>query len=206
MIKSKREAPHLTLGMEVDMTEASKLKSSLNVSFTDILVKAVALALRKHPVLNSTLKENRIILRENINIGIAVARGDDLLVPVIHDADRHSIKEISRLTRDIIERTREDNLTERDVLDGTFTISNLGMYNIDFFTPIINPPEAAILGVGKIEKKPVVIQDQIRVREMVHLSLSFDHRIVNGVPAALFLSEIRNLLEHPYKLLVEGET
>ena len=206
MIKSKREAPHLTLGMEVDMTEASKLKSSLDVSFTDILVKAVASALKKHPVLNSTLKENRIILRENINIGIAVARSDDLLVPVIHDADRHSIKEISRLTRDIIERTREDNLTERDVLDGTFTISNLGMYNIDFFTPIINPPEAAILGVGKIEKKPVVIQDQIRVREMVHLSLSFDHRIVNGVPAALFLSEIRNLLEHPYKLLVEGET
>ncbi|MBU7018308.1 MAG: 2-oxo acid dehydrogenase subunit E2 [Theionarchaea archaeon] len=205
MIKSKREAPHLTLGMEVDMTEASKLKDSLNVSYTDILVKAVAQALRNYPLLNSTLSENRIILRDHINIGIAVARGEDLIVPVIHDADRRSVKEISRLTKDIIQRTREDQLTEKDVLNGTFTISNLGMYDIDFFTPIINPPEAAILGVGKIQKKPVVIHDQIRVRERVNLSLSFDHRIVNGMPASLFLKEIKILLENPYKLLVEGE-
>jgi pyruvate dehydrogenase E2 component (dihydrolipoamide acetyltransferase) len=205
MIKSKREAPHLTLGMEVDMTEASKLKDSLDVSYTDILVKAVAQALKNYPLLNSTLSENKIILRDHINIGIAVARGEDLIVPVIHDADKRSVKEISRLTKDIIQRTRDDQLTERDVLNGTFTISNLGMFDIDFFTPIINPPEAAILGVGKIEKKPVVIHDQIRVRERVTLSLSFDHRIVNGMPASLFLREIKILLENPYRLLVEGE-
>ena len=205
MIRSKREAPHLTLGMEVDMTEASKLKDSLNVSYTDILVKAVAQALRSYPLLNSTLSEARIIVRDHINIGIAVARGEDLIVPVIHDADKRSVKEISRLTKDIIQRTRDDQLTEKDVLNGTFTISNLGMYDIDFFTPIINPPEAAILGVGKIEKKPVVIHDQIRVRERATLSLSFDHRIVNGMPASLFLREIKTLLENPYKLLVEGE-
>ncbi len=206
MSKSKREAPHLTLGMKVDMTEASKLKDSLNITYTDILVKATALALKKHPILNSTLQENSIVLREAINIGIAVARGEDLLVPVIHDADNHSLKEIARMTRDVIERTRNDQLTEKDVLDGTFTISNLGMYGIDFFTPIINPPEAAILGVGEIKKNPVVIDDGIQIREQITLSLSFDHRIVNGMPAALFLQEIKTLLEHPYKLFVEGES
>ena len=206
MSKSKREAPHLTLGMKVDMTEASKLKDSLNITYTDILVKATALALKKHPILNSTLQENSIVLREAINIGIAVARGEDLLVPVIHDADEHSLKEIARMTRDVIERTRNDQLTEKDVLDGTFTISNLGMYGIDFFTPIINPPEAAILGVGEIKKNPVVIDDEIQIREQITLSLSFDHRIVNGMPAALFLQEIKTLLEHPYKLFVEGES
>lgn len=206
MLKSKREAPHLTLGMEVDMTEASKLKDSLSLSFTDILVKATALALKNHPIMNSTLTQNRIVLREKINIGIAVAREKDLFVPVIHDADKKSLREISRLTKDIIKRTQEDGLTEHDVLDGTFTISNLGMYDINFFTPIINPPEAAILGVGKIEKKPVVITEKIQIRERVTLSLSFDHRIVNGMPAAVFLQEIKYLLEHPYRLLVEGET
>jgi pyruvate dehydrogenase E2 component (dihydrolipoamide acetyltransferase) len=205
MVKSKREAPHLTLGMEVDMTEASKLKTSLKISYTDILVKATALALKKYPVMNSTLQNDRIVLRESINIGVAVARDEDLLVPVIHDADTRSLKEISHITRDVIQRTRNDELTEKDVLDGTFTISNLGMYDIDFFTPIINPPEAAILGVGAIKKKPVVIHDTVHIREGTTLSLSFDHRIVNGVPAALFLKEIKELIEHPYKLLVEGE-
>lgn len=205
MSKSKREAPHLTLGMNVDMTEATKLKDSLNVTYTDIVVRATALALKKHPILNSTLRGDKIVLRGQINIGIAVARGDDLLVPVIHAADNLSLKEISFATKDIIERTRNDQLTEKDVLDGTFTVSNLGMYGINFFTPIINPPEAAILGVGEITKIPVVIDDQIRIREQITLSLSFDHRIVNGMPASLFLKEIRTLVEHPYKLLVEGE-
>ncbi|MGC1122885.1 MAG: 2-oxo acid dehydrogenase subunit E2 [Candidatus Methanofastidiosia archaeon] len=205
MIKSKREAPHLTLGMDVDMTEAANLKTSLAITYTDILVKAVALALRKHPQLNSTLTENKIVLRDTINIGIAVARGEDLLVPVIHKADALSLKKISQVTADIIERTRKDQLTGTDVLDGTFTISNLGMYDIDFFTPIINPPEAAILGVGRISPRPVVVKNRIEIREMVTLSLSFDHRIVNGVPAALFLKEIKNLLEHPYRLLMEEE-
>jgi pyruvate dehydrogenase E2 component (dihydrolipoamide acetyltransferase) len=113
------------------------------------------------------------------------------------------VKEISRITKDLIMRTKNDQLTDKDVLDGTFTISNLGMYSIDFFTPIINPPEAAILGVGAISKKPVVMHDTIEIRERITLSLSFDHRIVNGMPAALFLKEIKTLLEHPYRLLVE---
>jgi pyruvate dehydrogenase E2 component (dihydrolipoamide acetyltransferase) len=205
MSRSKREAPHLTLSMDVDMTEAANLKTSLSVTYTDILVKAVALALRKHPHLNSTLTEDTIVLRDAINIGVAVARGEDLLVPVIHKADMLSLKKISQAAADIIERTRNGQLTETDVLDGTFTISNLGMYDIDFFTPIINPPEAAILGVGKISLRPVVVKNRIEIREMVTLSLSFDHRIVNGVPAALFLQEIKNLLEHPYRLLMEEE-
>jgi len=205
MSKSKREAPHLTLGMNVDMTEATKLKDSLNVTYTDIIVRATALALKKHPIMNSTLKGDKIVLRDQVNIGIAVARGDDLLVPVIHAADNLSLKEISFVTRDLVERTRNDQLTEKDVLDGTFTVSNLGMYGISFFTPIINPPEAAILGVGEITKTPVVIDNQIRIREQLILSLSFDHRIVNGMPASLFLKEIKTLVEHPYKLLVEGE-
>ena len=203
MLRSKKEAPHLTLGMEADMTEATKLKNSLSVTYTDILIRATAMALKGHPMLNSTLSGDTIILRDEINIGIAVAREEDLLVPVIHNADTLSVKEISRMTKDLIKRTKNDQLTEKDVLDGTFTLSNLGMYSIDFFTPIINPPEAAILGVGAVSKKPVVIQDTIEIRERITLSLSFDHRIVNGMPAALFLKEIKTLLEHPYRLLVE---
>ena len=203
MLRSKKEAPHLTLGMEADMTEATKLKNSLSVTYTDILVKATALALKAHPIMNSTLSGDTIIMRDEVNIGIAVAREDDLLVPVIHHADTVSVKEISRITKDLITRTKNDQLTDKDVLDGTFTLSNLGMYSIDFFTPIINPPEAAILGVGAISKKPVVMHDTIEIRERITLSLSFDHRIVNGMPAALFLKEIKTLLEHPYRLLVE---
>ncbi|MGD2247358.1 MAG: dihydrolipoamide acetyltransferase family protein [Candidatus Methanofastidiosia archaeon] len=206
MSKSKQQSPHLTLEMEVDMTEAAKLKSSLNVTYTDILVKATALSLKKHPMMNSTLKGDHIHLKDDINIGIAVARGEDLLVPVIHHADQLPLTKIAQTTKDLIQRTQADQLTEKDVLDGTFTISNLGMYDIDFFTPIINPPEAAILGVGKIRKKPVVMNNQICIRERLTLSLSFDHRIVNGMPAALFLKEIKILLETPYKLLVEGES
>jgi pyruvate dehydrogenase E2 component (dihydrolipoamide acetyltransferase) len=205
MVKSKREAPHLTLGMEVDMTEASKLKTSLTITYTDILVKATALALKAHPIMNSTLQGGNIVLRDAINIGIAVARKEDLLVPVVYNADTLSLRKIAQTTKDLIERTRSNQLTEKDVLDGTFTISNLGMYDIDFFTPIINPPEAAILGVGKIAQKAVVVDNQIRIRERTTLSLSFDHRIVNGMPAALFLKEIKDLLEHPYKLLVKEE-
>jgi pyruvate dehydrogenase E2 component (dihydrolipoamide acetyltransferase) len=206
MIKSKTEAPHLTLGMEADMTEAVKLKKSLPVTYTDILIKAVALALKAHPIMNSTVSGNTIIIREEINIGFAVARDEDLLVPVVHDADTHTLKEIAKITEDLIQRTLDDQLTDKDVLDGTFTISNLGMYDIDFFTPIINPPEAAILGVGIIQKKPVVRDDVIEIRDRITLSLSFDHRIVNGMPAALFLREIKTLLEHPYRLLVEEES
>lgn len=206
MSKSKRQAPHLTLGMEVDMTEATKLKSSLNVTYTDILVKATALSLKKYPLLNSTLQGDHILLKDDINIGIAVARDKDLLVPVVHNADQLSLSKISEITQDLIQRTRKDQLTEKDVLEGTFTISNLGMYDIDFFTPIINPPEAAILGVGKVTKKPVVIDNQICIRDRLTLSLSFDHRIVNGMPAAVFLKEIKTFLEAPYKLLVEGKS
>ena len=206
MSKSKREAPHLTLGMEADMTEATKLKTSLSVSYVDILVKAVAMALTVHPLLNATLSGNTIIIRDEINIGIAVARDEDLLVPVVHHADTCTLKEIAKITKDLITRTHDDELTEHDVLDGTFTISNLGMYDIAFFTPIINPPEAAILGVGAIQKKPVACDDSIEIRERIMLSLSFDHRIVNGMPAALFLREIKTLLEHPYRLLVEEKS
>ncbi len=205
MLKSKREAPHLTLFMEVDMTEASKLKTSLSVSYTAILVRAAALALKKHPLINSTLRENRIVLRDSINIGVATARGEDLIVPVITKADTLSLKRISDILSDLITRVQKDQLSEKDVLGGTFTISNLGMYDIDFFTPIINPPEAAILGAGRIRKVPVVIEDQIEITEVIFLSLSFDHRIVNGMPASLFLKDVKDLLENPYRLLVEGE-
>jgi len=206
MSKSTREAPHLTLGMEADMTEATKLKTSLSVSYTDILIKAVAMALTVHPLLNATLSGDTIVIRDEINIGIAVARDEDLLVPVVHGADTCTLKEIAKITKDLITRTKGDELTEHDVLGGTFTISNLGMYDIEFFTPIINPPEAAILGVGAIQKKPVVCNDSIEIRERIMLSLSFDHRIINGMPAALFLREIKTLLEHPYRLLVEEES
>ena len=195
--KSVREAPHCTLCMEVDMTEASKLKELLRVSYTDIIVKAVAQALKEHKIMNSTLEGNEIKVFEEINIGVATATPQGLVVPVVKNADKKSLSEISSEIRNLAEKAREGKLEAGDVSGGTFTVTNLGMYGVEAFTPIINPPEAAILGVGKIIQKPVAEEGEVRIKPMMTLSLSFDHRIVDGAPAAQFLARIKEILENP---------
>ncbi|RLI22643.1 2-oxo acid dehydrogenase subunit E2 [Candidatus Bathyarchaeota archaeon] len=195
--RSTREAPHCTLCMEVDMTQTARLKETLDVSYTDIIVKAVAHALKEHRILNSTLEGDKIKVFEEINIGVATATPQGLVVPVVKNADKKSLSEISAEIKALAKKAREGKLEQNDVLGGTFTVTNLGMYGVEFFTPIINPPEAAILGVGKIVQKPVVEENEVKVKPMMMLSLSFDHRIVDGAPAAQFLARIKEILENP---------
>jgi pyruvate dehydrogenase E2 component (dihydrolipoamide acetyltransferase) len=192
---SFRTAPHSTIMMEVDVSNITALHEKLEVSYTAILVKAVAEALIEHRMLNSTLEKDRIKIFEDVNVGIAVATESGLVVPIIQDADKKSLKEIDVAIRELTEKAKLGKLAKEEVTGGTFTITNLGMYGVEFFTPIINPPEAAILGVGKITEKPAVTDGEIKTKAVMILSLSYDHRIVDGAPAAEFLRKVKHELE-----------
>ena len=154
---SVRTAPHSTIVMEVDMSKAAKLHQEMQVSYTDVLVKAVAEALSQHRFLNATLDGDQIKLFEDINVGIAVANNDGLVVPVIRNADKKTLGEVAAVSRELVAKAREGKLARQDLTGGTFTITNLGMHDVDVFIPIINPPETAILGVGRVVEKPVVV-------------------------------------------------
>ena len=211
MTMSLQTNASVTLHTEVDATAFVELRGMLNdklqarevsLTYTDLLVKVVANALREHPRLNTTLTDEGIHLLPEINIGVAVALDDGLVVPVIRDADKERLSEISEQVRSFAERARSNQLTPGELQGGTFTITNLGNFGIDAFTPIINPPESAILGVGRILKKPVVHDDEIVARSMLTLSLTFDHRVVDGAPAAQFLQTVSGYIQDPYLLLV----
>jgi len=192
---SFRTAPHSTVVMEVDVSKAMALHSKLKVSYTAILVKAVAKSLDEYSIINSTLEGNEIKIFEDVNVGVAVATEDGLVVPVIHNADKKRLEEIDAAIRELTEKARQGKLAKEDLTDGTFTITNLGMYGVEFFIPIINPPEAAILAVGGVLDKPVVVDGKIEIKPMMMLSLSYDHRIVDGAPASEFLRRVREKLE-----------
>lgn len=192
---SARTAPHSTITMEVDMTNAAKLREAKSVSYTDLLVKAVATALKEHPLINSTLADDQIKVFEDINVGVAVATENGLVVPVVHNADRLAATEISSVVKELAEKARLGKLAKEDVTGGTFTITNLGMYDVKVFIPIINPPETAILGVGRVMEKTVIVEKEVKAKPVMELSLSFDHRVVDGAPAALFLQKIKQILE-----------
>lgn len=197
---SARTAVHVPITMEVDMTPASKVKTDheragVQVSYTDLVIKAVATALEEFPRLNSMLLGEELRTMEEVNVGLAVGLKDDLLVPVIKNANRLSLAEISKTANKLIERARSHSLTTREMSGGTITVSNLGMYEVDLFAPVINPPESAILGVGRVVQKPVVVEGSVVVRPMMTLTLVFDHRIVDGMLAAKFLQRVKHLLE-----------
>jgi len=194
---SARTAPQTTLTMEVDMSNAMKLHEKVQVSYTDMLVRAVAKALREHSIINSTLEDEKIKIFADINVGVAVATERGLIVPVIRNADKKTLEEIASVSKELFEKTKQGKLTKEELTGGTFTITNLGMYGVDIFTPIINPPETAILGVGRVVERPVVVDGQIMVRPLMQLSLTFDHRVVDGAPAAEFLQKIKKFLENP---------
>jgi pyruvate dehydrogenase E2 component (dihydrolipoamide acetyltransferase) len=198
---SFRTAPHSTIMMEVDVSQAAALHDKLQVSYTAILVRAVASALVEHTIINSSLDGNEIKIFEEANVGVAVATPNGLIVPVVRNADRKSLQDIDRAIEEMTAKAKQGKLTREEVSGGTFTITNLGMYGVEFFTPIINPPEAAILGVGKISEKPVVFEGKIVVKPLIMLSLSYDHRIVDGAPAAEFLRKVKERVE---KTGVEG--
>jgi pyruvate dehydrogenase E2 component (dihydrolipoamide acetyltransferase) len=213
MTESYQTTPHITLTIDADMTAAEALRAELNglseqvkgprVAVTAILVKVCAWALRRHPLVNASLQGETIHLHEQANIGVAVALDEGLIVPVIHDADRLGVSEIAHRLDDLSQRARQGKLMPDDVAGGTFTISNLGMFGIKHFTAIINPPEAAILAVGRIVKRAVVDEnsDEVRVRPMMEMTLSADHRVLDGAVAARFLADVAAALERPGILL-----
>lgn len=213
MQSSFQEAPHIALSVEVDVTqlefvrqrmnELAARQDELNVSVTTLLVRIVAWALSGHPFLNSTLEEDTIHLLPEINVGVATAIDGGLIVPVIRNAETKSVREINEELKDLSQRARLGALTLDEVKGGTFTISNLGMFGINQFRAIINPPESAILAVGNVLRKPVVInqQDEVAVRPMMVMTLSADHRVIDGVTAANFLSDLVQAVEMPDLLL-----
>jgi len=207
MAESKATVPDFSLELDVDMTLCIELRERLKgqtehaPSFNDMVVKAAALALRDHPRVNGAYRDGRFEAYSRINVGVAVAANDALVVPVIHDADQKSLGEISRQARRLIERVRDGQVTPPEVSAGTFTVSNLGMYGVDRFTAIINPPQAAILTVGTLKKKPAVDhRGRVVARDLMSLTLSCDHRILYGADGAAFLAQVRELLEQPLSL------
>ena len=211
MTQSLREAAQLTLVAEADATRFQMLREDLaaqreaalgfRISYNDLLIRICAHALREHPRLNARLAGDQIELLDHVNIGLAVEAGQDLVVPNVKQADRKSVAEIATDLRALVQRAQGGSLALDDISGGTFTISNLGLYDVDAFTPVINPPEAAILGVGAIREKAVVVDGELAARPSVTLSLTIDHRIVDGAPGARFLQRIKQLIEQPFLLI-----
>jgi pyruvate dehydrogenase E2 component (dihydrolipoamide acetyltransferase) len=205
MTLSWQTAPHVHLTMEADMSEAIRLKEKLSathkVSFTDIIVKCVAQSLTEFRMVNNHLVNNQLIENDAINIGIAVGLDNGLIVPVIKTADRKSLRTLSAERIVLTAKAREGKLLPDDYAGGTFTITNLGMYGVDHFTPVINPPESAILGVCRLMERAVVVDSAVTVRPMMNLCLAFDHRLIDGVLAAQFMARLRQYLEQPMLLL-----
>ncbi len=207
LAESKFTAPHFYLKLSVDMGAAVEARKAINaeegvkVSFNDMVVKAVSLALKKHPAVNSAWMDTHIRTNDHVHIGVAVAVEDGLLVPVVRHADRKSLTEIGAEVKDYAGKAREKKLQPSDWEGNTFTISNLGMFGIEDFTAIINPPDACILAVGGINDVPVVRDGQVVPGKIMKLTLSCDHRVVDGATGAAFLQEVKSLLEHPVRML-----
>ncbi len=197
---SFRTAPHSTLVMEIDASRAIELHQKTKLSYTAILIKAVAMALLEHPLANSTLESDEIKIFDDVNIGVATATEHGLSVPVVHNADKKTLQEIDSSVNRFVAEANAGRLKKEDLTGGTFTVTNLGMFGVDFFTPIINPPEAAILGVGALRQRPVVVDGRVDIAPAMTLSLSYDHRILDGAPAAVFLSRIREIVEKGLEL------
>jgi len=211
LTESKQTVPHFYIGNEIDMTEVLKLRQELNVTLTeegikisvnDLIIKACALALEKFPEVNGSYKDGQFVLHKRINIGIAVDIPSGLVVPVIRDANTKGLRVIAREARSLAAKAQTGKLTPAELDGGTFSISNLGMMDVTDFVAVINPPQAAILAVAATRKTFVPIDDQPVIREIMHVTLSADHRILYGATVARFLKEVKHLLQNPFLLLV----
>lgn len=206
--ESKFSAPHFYVTVEINMGKVSELRNRLNevapvkISFNDLVVKACAINLRKHPAINSSWLGDKIRVNHDVNIGVAVAIPDGLLVPVVRYADMKSLSQINVEVKELAGRAKGKKLAPEEMTGNTFTISNLGMFGIEEFTAIINPPDACILAVGGINDKPVVQNGQIVPGKLMKVTLSSDHRVVDGASAAAFLNDLKATLEDPIRLLV----
>jgi pyruvate dehydrogenase E2 component (dihydrolipoamide acetyltransferase) len=206
---SKQSAPHFYLTAEIDMEKAMATRTQINdlaaptkISFNDMIVKAVAAALKKHPVINSGWMGDKIREHHDIHIGVAVAIADGLIVPVVRDADKKSLSQINSEVRELAGRAKEMRLKADEISGSTFTISNLGMFEMEEFTAIINPPNACILAVGAILQKPIVKNGALAVGNVMRVTLSCDHRVVDGATGAQFLQTLKSILQEPIRLII----
>lgn len=210
MLASVAAAPHIYLTADIDMTQCRDMRTKINdsladkgikISYNDIIIKACALALKEYPYINSTLKDGAIILQDRINIGVAVSLADGLIVPVVRDTDKKTIVEISKEIKELAGKAREGKLMPDEFSGGTFTVSNLGMFDITQFTAIINQPESAILAVGAIKDTFVPVDGRPVVKPMMKVTLSCDHRVIDGAVGAQFLKFVKSMLENPLLML-----
>lgn len=213
--ESKSTIPHFYLKTNINMSETVKFRESLNsylkskgqdveISYTAMIVKASSMALLEFPILNALVKEDKIYIGKDVNIGVVVSLDNGMIIPVLHRVNKKGLIEIAKELKVIVDKARNNRLNTEDLEGGTFTISNLGMYGIEEFTAIINPPEVAILAVGKIEGRPVVKDSQVIFQQMMTVTLSCDHRVIDGVTAARFLGKLRTTLENPLMLIVDN--
>ncbi|MGW4356369.1 dihydrolipoamide acetyltransferase family protein [Nocardia sp. NPDC004582] len=211
LTESMQQAPHIYLTSAIDVTELLAFRAQINktleetgsgkVSVNDLLVKAVATALRLDPSVNVSFAGDKLLRHKAINIGIAVATDAGLFVPVIHDADRKSVSAIAAEGREKAGRARDRKLKGEDMSGGTFTISNLGMFGIEQFTAVINPPESAILAVGAAQDELKLDGEKVVSRKILRVTLSADHRSIDGAVAAKFLQQLKELIEHPLRIV-----
>ena len=211
LVTSLGPVPHFFLTSDVDMERAAEAREALNrqlsdqgqkISFNDIILKAVALALRKHRACNAWWQDDHIRYWNDVHLGMAVAVEDGLITPVLRDADRRPLSEIGAVARELAQRGRERRLRPEEYTGSTFSVSNLGMFDIDEFTAVINPPEAGIVAVGAVVPKPVVVDGQVAVRRRVRLTMSCDHRVIDGATGAAFLKTLKQMLENPLAMLI----
>jgi pyruvate dehydrogenase E2 component (dihydrolipoamide acetyltransferase) len=206
--ESAVQSPHFYVTVEIAMEGAAALREQVQkaeetkVSYNDIILKACARALRKYPAVNASWQGESIAVHGDVNIGVAVAINDGLIVPVVRNADRKSLLEVSREVKDLAARARDRKLKPEEFSGGTFSISNLGMYDVTQFTAIINPPESAILAVGAVREVPVVKDGAVSAGLRMNVTMSSDHRVIDGALAAQFLAELRRLLESPVAIFV----
>ena len=211
MQASLQNAAQLTVFVEADVTEMVALRDTMlarnkkdpeyRLSFNDIIAFAVCRALRQHPVMNTTLQADGVHMHKHVNLGIAVSLDTGLIVPNVKNADTYSLEELKGKVRDAASRARKGGLSMDEISGGTFTISNVSMFGVDGFTPILNPPETGILGVGRVVEKPGVFEGQVCVRKMMTLSLTFNHMVTDGGPAMSFLRTLADMLEQPVRML-----
>ena len=201
--------PHFFLTTEIDMGRALEMRADLNARFTagkigvnDLLLKATAEALARHPEANASWEDVAIRYYGSVDLGIAVALDGGLITPVLRDAGRKGLRQISEEARDLIARARNRELRPEEYQGGTFSVSNLGMFEIDQFTAIINPPEAGILAIGKTIEKPVVVGDEVVVRKRMRVTMSCDHRVIDGALGAAFLGTFKAMLENPLEMIL----
>ncbi|HEX6121683.1 MAG TPA: dihydrolipoamide acetyltransferase family protein, partial [Ktedonobacterales bacterium] len=211
--QSMQTAPHFYVTVAIETNRLAEMRASINdyaanqpnpakVSYNDLIVKAVAVALAHMPEVNVSFDGEQLLFKSHINVGVAVAMESGLIVPVIRDADKRGVLDIARESRRLADAARSGKLKPEEFSGGTFTVSNLGMYDVEEFTAVINPPESAILAVGSIVPTPVVREGQVVVRDIMKVTLSVDHRALDGATAARFLQELKRLLEQPMGMLV----